>query len=111
LPFTQPYAPRRPDEEVMAATTEVAWNARANNPYYRIRELTLPGFASTGLQRFAFKTTFLPHNGGHLLVKTQDHERRTNITAGEVMAFAGGTEAELVNTTDRELRFTVTEFK
>jgi hypothetical protein len=87
------------------------WNAKENNPYYRIRELTLPALTSTGLQRFAFKTTFLPHNAGQVLLKDRGQERYTEIIVGQVIAFESGAEGEIVNTTDQELRFTVMEFK
>lgn len=95
----------------MGATTAAVWNAQANNPYYRIRELTLPPVASTGLQRFEFKTTFLPHTAGHILVKGQDEERDTEIIAGRLIEFGSGTECEIVNMTDHQVRFTVMEFK
>jgi hypothetical protein len=83
----------------------------SNNLYYRIRELTLPASASTGLLRFEFKTTFLPHSAGRLLVKTQGLERDTEVIMGQAIAFASGTENEIMNATDQELRFTVAEFK
>jgi hypothetical protein len=95
----------------MSTPIGAVWSARANNPYYRIRELALPASASTGLQRFEFRTTFLPHSGGQLLVQCQETQRRLQMIAGEVITFESGTEAEIVNTTDGELRFTVTEFK
>jgi len=95
----------------MVATVGAVWNAKANNPYYRIRELTLPALTSTGLQRFKFHTTFLPHVAGQLLVRTQGQERDTTITAGGLIEFESGVESELVNKSDQELRLTVTEFK
>jgi hypothetical protein len=95
----------------MGDTTAAIWNARANNPYFRIREMTLPSLTSTGLQQFEFKTTFLPHTAGHLLVKTQGQERDTEITAGRLIEFESGTECEIVNMTDQEFRFTVMELK
>jgi hypothetical protein len=91
--------------------TGAVWNARANNPYYRITELVLPASTSTGLQRFEFKTTFLPHAKGRLLVKSQVQERDTQIIADRVIEFESGTECEIVNTGDQELRFTVMEYK
>ena len=87
------------------------WNAQANNPYYRIRELTLPALTSTGLQRLEFKTTFLSHTAGRLLIKSQDKEQDRHIVPGQTIEFETGVEGEVVNMTDRELRFTVTEFK
>jgi hypothetical protein len=95
----------------MGETTGAVWNAQANNPYYRIRDLTLPALTSTGLQRFEFKTTFLAHTAGQLLVKSLDQERNSEFIAGQLIEFESGTESEIVNTTDQELRFTVTEFK
>jgi hypothetical protein len=91
--------------------TGVVWNARANNPYYRIKELVLPASTSAGLQRFEFKTIFLPHAKGRLLVKSQAQERDTQIIADRVIEFERGTECEIVNTGDQELRFTVMEYK
>jgi hypothetical protein len=95
----------------MGATTQAVWNAQANNPYYRVRELTLPALTSTVLQRFEFRTTFPPHTTGHLLLKSQGQERDTEIITGRLIEFESGTECELVNTTDQELSFTVMEFK
>jgi hypothetical protein len=95
----------------MGATTQAVWNAQANNPYYRIIELVLPALASTGLRRFEFKTTLLPHTGGQLLVKRQGQERHTEIIAGRLIEFESGTESKIVNTTNQELRFTVMEIK
>jgi len=91
--------------------TGAVWNARANNPYYRITELVLPASTSTGLQRFEFETTFLPHAKGRLLVKSQAQERDTQINANQVIEFEGGTKFEIVNTGDLELRFTIMEYK
>jgi hypothetical protein len=87
------------------------WTARANNPYYRLTELLLPASTSAGVQRFKFKTTFLPHAAGRLQVKSQAQERDTLIMADRVIEFESGTECELVNTGDQELRFTVVEYK
>jgi hypothetical protein len=95
----------------MDATTGAVWNPRADNPYYRITELVLPALTSTGLQRFYFKATFLPHTAGHLRIKSEGQERDTEIVAGRLIEFASGTESEIVNTTNQELRFTVMEFK
>ena len=95
----------------MGATTGAVWNAQANNPYYRITELVLPALTSAGLQRFDFKTTFLPHTPGQLLVRSQGQERHRKIIAGRLIEFESGTESEIVSTTDQELRFTVMEFK
>ncbi len=95
----------------MEAATGAAWSARANNPCYRIRELTLPGATSTGLQRFEFKTTFLSHNAGQLLIRSYGQERYTEIAVGQEIAFESGAEGEIVNAADREFQFTVTEFK
>lgn len=95
----------------MGATTGAVWNAQANNPSYRITELVLPALTSTGLQRFKFKTTFLPHTAGHILVKSQGQERHTELIAGRVIELESGTDCEIVNTTDQELRFTVMEVK
>ncbi|MGD9921310.1 MAG: hypothetical protein AB7V13_07655 [Pseudorhodoplanes sp.] len=95
----------------MSVTTEAIWNPQANNPYYRISELILPASASTGLRRFGFKTTFLPHTTGRLLIKTQVRSRHTEIIAGSPIEVERGTESEIVNATDRELIFTVLEFK
>ena len=67
--------------------TGAVWNARANNPYYRISELVLAASTSAGLQRFEFKTTFLPHTAGHLLLKSQDQGRDTQIIADRVIEF------------------------
>lgn len=94
----------------MGATGAV-WNAQANNPCYRIRELILPTAASTGLQKLEFKTTFLPHASGHILVRRQAQERETEIIMGQEIEFERGTDCEIVNSTDQELRFTVMEFK
>jgi hypothetical protein len=107
-----PATPANGSEESMSVTrTEAVWNAQANNPYYRITELVLPALRSAGLQRFEFKTTFLPHKAGQLLIKSQGQERYIEIIAGRLGEFESGTESEIVNTTDRELRFTVMEFK
>jgi hypothetical protein len=95
----------------MGATTQATWNAQANNPYYRIIELVLPALTSTGLRRFEFETTLLPHTGGRLLVRSDGQERHTKIIAGRPIEFESGTENEIVNTTEQELRFTVMEFK
>lgn len=95
----------------MGANNGGIWRARSNNAHYRIRELTLPPSVSTGLQRFEFKTTFLPHGGGKLLVKTRGDRREIEIRSGELIEFGPGTEVELVNKTDQQLRFTVGEFK
>ena len=95
----------------MVATTAAVWNAQANNLYFRIRELTLPPLTSTGLQQFEVKTSFLPHTAGHILVKSQGQERDTEIIAGRLIEFEGGTEFEIVNMTDHEFKFTVMEFK
>jgi hypothetical protein len=77
------------------------WMAQEDNPYYRIRELVLPASASAGMQRFEFKTTFLPHTAGQLLVKRQGQERHTEVTAGRTIEFESGTECEIVNRTDQ----------
>jgi hypothetical protein len=95
----------------MRATTTAVWNARANNPYYRITEMVLPACKSTARRRFEFKTTFLPHTAGQLLIKCQSQEQNTEITAGRLIEFESGTECEMVNNTDHELVFTVMEFK
>jgi hypothetical protein len=95
----------------MGSTTGAVWNARANNPYYRITELILPARTSAGLQRFEFKTTFLPHTAGQLLVKSQGQERSTEIIRDQIIEFTSGTECEIVNTAKHELRFTVMEYK
>ena len=91
--------------------TGVVWNARANNPYYRITELVLQPSASAGLQSSEFKMTFLPHGAGRLLVKRQAQERDIPIDANRVLEFEGGAEFAIVNTGDRELRFTIMEYK
>jgi hypothetical protein len=95
----------------MLMTTGAIWNAQANNPYYRITELVLPASTSTGLQPFEFTTTFLPHTAGQLLVKNQGQERDMKVVAGKPIEFDGGIASEIVNNTDQELTFTVTEFK
>ena len=91
--------------------TGAVWNARANNPYYRITELVLPPSTSAGLQSSEFTMTLLPHRAGRLLVKRQAQERDTQIHANQVIEFEGGTEFEIVNTGDLELRFTIMEYK
>jgi hypothetical protein len=95
----------------MGATTGAIWKAQGDNPYYRIRELVLPASATAGLQRFEFKTTFLAHTPGQLLLKREGQERHTEVTAGRLIEFESGTESEIVNTTNQELRFTVMEIK
>jgi hypothetical protein len=95
----------------MDATIGVVWNAQANNSHYRIAELILPALTSAGVQRFEFKTTFLPHTAGELLIRSQGQERNTEIIPGRQIEFESGTESEIVNTTDQELRFTVMESK
>jgi hypothetical protein len=95
----------------MDAKTGAVWNPRANNPYYRITELVLPASTSTGLQRFDFKVTFLPHTQGHVRMKSEGQERDMEIIAGRLIEFESGTKSEIVNTTNQELRFTVMEFK
>jgi hypothetical protein len=95
----------------MGATVRAIWNAQANNSYYRITELALPAMTSTGLHRFDFKTAILPHKAGRLLIKSQGHEWDTEIAASQPVEFVGGTEAELVNMTGQELKFTVVSFK
>jgi len=95
----------------MKATIGATWSAQANNPYYRIRELTLPALASTGQQRFDFKTTFVAHAAGRVLVKSKRQKRDTEIIAGQQLEFERGAESEIVNSSNRELRFTVLEFK
>lgn len=95
----------------MEATTGAVWNAQANNSHYRITELVLPSLTSAGLRRFEFRTTFLPHTAGRLLLKSQGQERDTEVIAGCVIEFENGTESEIVNATDQELRFTVMEVK
>lgn len=91
--------------------SHAVWNAQANNPYYRITELILPASKSTALKRFEFKTTFLPHTAGQLLFKMHGRERNAEIIVGRPIEFLSGTESEIVNTSDHELRFTVIEFK
>jgi len=95
----------------MGAKTEALWNAQANNPYYRIRELILPPATSTGAQQFEFNTTFLPHTAGQILVRSQGQERASEIIAERQIEFESGTNCEIVNPTDQELRFTVMEAK
>ena len=95
----------------MGTAIGAVWRTRSNNPYYRISELTLPASASTGLQRFEFKTTLLPHSGGELVLKTQGEQQEIGITAGKPIAFERGVEAELLNKSTEQLRFTVGEFK
>jgi hypothetical protein len=95
----------------MEARIGTAWSAQANNPYYRIRELTLPALTSTGQQRFDFKTTFLPHAASRVLVKSKGQQRDTEIIVGQQLEFESGAESEIVNLTNQELRFTVMEFK
>ena len=95
----------------MGATTVAVWKTQANNPYYRITELVLPACKSTALRRFEFKTAFLPHTAGQLLIKRQDQECDTEVIAGRLIEFENGTEREIVNLSDQELRFTVLEFK
>ena len=95
----------------MDAKTGAVWNPQANNPYYRITELVLPASTSTGLQRFDFKVTFLPHTAGHVRMKSEGQERDTEVIAGRLIEFESGTKSEIVNTTNQELRFTVMEFK
>lgn len=95
----------------MVGRSHAVWNAQANNPYYRITELILPALASTGLQRFEFKTTLLPHTAGQILFKSQCQERQREIIAGRPIEFESETESEIVNTTDHEIGFTVMEFK
>lgn len=87
------------------------WNAKANNPHYRITELVLPGSTSTGLRQFPFRTTYLPHNNGQIVVKSQDQEQRADIVAGRLIEFESGAESEVVNAGSEELEFTVMEFK
>ena len=96
---------------IMKATTGAAWNVQANNSHYRITELVLPPLTSAGLRRFEFKATLLPHMAGQLLVKSQDQERNTEVTAGRLIEFESGTESEILSMTDQELRFTMIEFK
>jgi hypothetical protein len=91
--------------------TEAVWTARANNPYYRMREMVLPAFTSAGVQQFEFETTFLPHTAGHLLVRSQCQERDIEIIEGQPIEFEGKTEWEIVNMTEQELKFTVMEYK
>jgi hypothetical protein len=91
--------------------TGAVWKAQANNPYYRLTELMLPASTSTGLRQFEFKTTFLPHKAGRIVIKSQAQERHTEIFAGRVIEFASGTECEIANATNQELRFTVMESK
>jgi hypothetical protein len=95
----------------MGATSEAIWNAQANNPYYRITELVLPALTSAGLRRFEFKTTFLPHTGGQLLLKSRGQQRHEKVIAGQPVEFESETVVEIANTTDHEIRFTVMEFK
>ena len=95
----------------MGAAIGGVWSAQANNPYYRIRELMLPAMTSTGLQRFEFKTIFVPHMAGQILAKSRGQERNTEIIGGKAIEFESGTELEMVNRTDQELRFTVMESK
>jgi hypothetical protein len=95
----------------MEATTGAVWNAQANNSHYRITELVLPSSTSVGLRRFEFKTAFLPHTAGRLLLKSQGQERDMEVIAGRLIEFENGTEYEIVNGTDQELRFTVMEIK
>jgi hypothetical protein len=94
-----------------ATTIEAVWNAQANNPYYRIRELVLPASTSTRLPPFEFETTFLPHTAGQLVVKSQGQERDMKLVAGQPIEFASGTESQIVNMNEQELRLTVTEYK
>jgi len=95
----------------MGSTTRAVSKAQANNPHYRITELILPAFTSTGLQRFEFKTTFLPHTAGRVLLDNQGLKRDTFVTADQPIEFEGGSDCEIVNASDQEIRFTVTEFK
>ena len=95
----------------MRAKADALWNAQANNPHYRIRELILPVATSTGVQQFEFKTTFLPHNAGQILVRSQGQERESEIIADRQIEFESGTDCEILNPTDQELRFTVMESK
>jgi hypothetical protein len=95
----------------MSATTGTVWNGQANNSYYRIAELVLPAFGSTGPRRFDFKTTFLPHAAGRIFVKSQGLERNTEMNANQPIEFESGVEGEIANATNEEIRFTVAEFK
>jgi hypothetical protein len=98
-------------EDSVGTTTQAVWKPQANNPYYRITELVLPPWATTGPQRFEFKATLLPHTAGQLRFKSQGQERHTEIVAGLPFEIERKTENEIVNTTDKQLEFTVMEVK
>jgi hypothetical protein len=63
------------------------------------------------LQRFSFRTTYLPHKAGDVVMRNNGQERHIRVFAGRPIEFENGAEGELINEADEELRFTVTEFK
>ena len=99
------------NERTMGATTGALWSPRANNLYYRIAELVLPASTSAAPRLFEFKTSFLPHSKGRLLIKNGGQEREIEVVADRLIEFEIGIVSEIVNATDQELRFTVIEFK
>lgn len=90
---------------------KAVWIARANNPYYRLRELALPALTSTGVQRCEYETIFLPHSNGHVLVRTEAAEREVEISAYRTIEFGCGTQFEIENKGSEALGFTVMESK
>jgi hypothetical protein len=91
--------------------TGANWSAQANNPYYRVGVLIVPAATSTGLLQLEFKATFLPHVAGRILLKRRGQEQEIKIIAGQKIEFEDGGDCEILNLSDRELGFTVMEFK
>lgn len=93
------------------ATTGTVWQPRVNNPFYRIRGLTLPPHASTGPMRLNFRTTLVPDRTGWIRVKILSVERDIEARAGEGFDIEGGVDVEISNSDDQELSLTVIELK
>jgi hypothetical protein len=89
------------NERTMGATTGALWSP----------ELVLPASTSAAPWLFEFKTRFLPHSKGRLLIKNDGQEQEIEVVAYRLIEFEIGTVSEIVNATDQELRFTVIEFK
>lgn len=111
LPYTCSKLEAQLMVQFMSIKSDAVWSPQANNQYYRITELILPASESTGLLRFEFRTIFLPHAAGRLLFKSQGQERLAEVIAGRPIEFESGTESDILNPTDRELRFSVMQSK
>lgn len=95
----------------MTLTSAAVWDAKADNRHYSIRELSLPGFASTGPIRLSYPTLLHPHASGHVLLRAEDREEDLRVTVGQSIALEAESQLEMVNKSTEQLVFTVLETK